>query len=203
MATQAAARQADSRRGSEAEDPPHRHHPGRADRRGAAGPQAREHHDRPVGEEHVRRPVGRAAAQLAAVRAERQRLRRALLRRHGRAHRGRQRDHLAVAAEADRQDSEAGPVWVLPLDERSRGKITLARHDDPVPVRHAAAAAAAAAAARVGARVGADRASTGSSRPSPRCRSCSTSSSSSTCATSTGRASRTSRRSPTASCRWW
>ena len=45
-----------------------------------------------------------------------------------------------------------GASWVLPLDERSRGKITLARHDDPVPVRHAAAAPAAAAAAGVGAR---------------------------------------------------
>ena len=96
-----------------------------------------------------------------------------------------------------------GAAWVLPLDERSRGKITLGRHDDPVPVRHAAAAAAAAAAAGVGARLGAVRTSTGSSRPSRRCRSCCTSSSSSTCATSTGRASPTSRPSPIASSRWW
>ena len=69
----------------------------------------------------------------------------------------------------------AGTSWVLPLDERSRGKITLGRHDDPVPVRHAAAAAAAAAAARVGARLGRCRTSTGSSRPSRRSRSCFTS----------------------------
>ena len=39
---------------------------------------------------------------------ERQPVRRALLRRDGRPHRRRQRDHLAVAAQADRQDSEAG-----------------------------------------------------------------------------------------------
>ena len=56
MATQAAAPKGQIRLVSEAEDPPYRHHPGRADRRGAAGPQARKHHDRPVGEEHVRRP---------------------------------------------------------------------------------------------------------------------------------------------------
>ena len=111
--------------GVEAQDPAHRHHPGRADRRGAPGPQAREHHDRPVGQEHVRRPVRGAAAQLAALRDQRQPVRRPLLRRHGRPHRRRQRDHLALAAEADRQDPEAGPSLALPLDERSRGKITL------------------------------------------------------------------------------
>ena len=156
MATQAAARQPVSGPTSKIEDPAHRHHPGRADRRGAAGPQAREHHDRSVREEHVRRAVGRAAPQLAAVRDDRQRLRRALLRRDGRAHRGGQRDHLAVAAEADREDSEARRLLGVAA-RRARAREDHARgHDDPVPVRHAAAAAAAAAAARVGARVGAD-----------------------------------------------
>ena len=50
-----------------------------------------------------------------------------------------------------------GAGWVMLLDERSRGKITLGGHDGPLPVRHAAASAAAPAAARVGAWLGALR----------------------------------------------
>ena len=83
------------------------------------------------------------------------RLRRALLRRDGRAHRRRQRDHLAVAAEADRQDPEAGRPLGAAARRAGARKDHARRHDDPVPVRHAAAAAAAAAAAGVGARIGA------------------------------------------------
>ena len=81
----------------------------------------------------------------------------ALLRRDGRAHRGRQRDHLAVAAEADGQDPEAGRRVGAAARRAGARKDHARRHDDPVPVRHAAAAAAAAAAAGVGARIGAVR----------------------------------------------
>jgi hypothetical protein len=113
-----------------------------------------------------------------------------------------------------------GLSWVLPLDERSRGKITLAdmtilfqfvtppppqpRPQLPASVRGSTSSSRRRPPSRARScrRRCAGRsppASTGSSPPSPPSPSCSTSSSSSTCATSTGRAAPTSRPSPIAS----
>ena len=157
MATQAAAaQQAADRLGRKAEDPPHRHHPGRADRRGAAGPQAREHHHRPVGEEHVRRArPTRCRATGCCSRSAATSTSRTSPTAWTPASPSATRSSRSPQLKQTGKIQKRGASWVLPLDERSRGKITLGGHDDPVPVRHAAAAAAAAAAAGVGARLGA------------------------------------------------
>ena len=125
MATQAAARTGSQRAGAEAEDPAHRHHPGRADRRGAARPQAREHHHRAVGEEHVRRArrtrcratgccSSSAAAGYVAHFSDGMDARIAV---------GNEIISLSQLKQTGKIQKRAS--WVLPLDERSRGKITL------------------------------------------------------------------------------
>ena len=96
-----------------------------------------------------------------------------------------------------------GASWVLPLDERSRGKITLADMTilfqfvtPPPPQPRPQLPASVRGSALTGRRLVLHdhRRDVVPAPPDA---------SSSTCATSTGRASPTSRRSPIASCRWW
>ena len=139
--------------GSAPAHPAHRRPARRQDRRGAADPRAHAGHDRPVDEEHVLDPGRGPAARVHAVRARRGQVLAALPRARWTAalSDGGDRSTRSTRSRAAAR-SNHGDYWQVPL-VRDRARQALARRpDDPVPVRHRAAASAQADAAGLGAR---------------------------------------------------